>query len=398
MTADPVLPEVDPIDPDVTAKIGDVAAAAGLRRIHMLAWRDLDDVEAGGSEVHAARVAQRWAAAGIEVTMRTSYAQGSPPEGERDGYRVIRRAGRYLVFPRAAFSEAVGRHGSRDGLVEIWNGMPFVSPLWARGPRIVFLHHFHGAMWRMVLPPRLARLGEVMERRVAPPLYRRTKIVTLSDSSRDELVEEMGLRPDRIDVVPPGIDSAFSPAPDERSATPLIVAVGRLVPVKRFDLLIQAFARIRDQHAEARLVIVGDGYERAELEALIRTLDLKEAVTLAGRVSDDELLGLYRQAWAVASASSREGWGMTLTEAAACGTPSVATRIPGHTDAVADGQSGLLVDGEAGLVTGLLDVVDDHALRQRLQAGALDHAAGFTWDRTALETLEALAAEARRRR
>jgi glycosyltransferase involved in cell wall biosynthesis len=382
----------------VTAKIGDVAAAAGLRRVHILAWRDLDDVEAGGSEVHAAHVAQRWAAAGIEVTMRTSYAQGSPPEGERDGYRVIRRAGRYLVFPRAAFSEATGRHGRSDGLVEIWNGMPFVSPLWARGPRMVFLHHFHGAMWRMVLPPHLARLGEVMERRVAPPIYRRTRIVTLSDSSRDELVDEMGLLPEWIDVVPPGIDSAFSPAAGERSPTPLIVAVGRLVPVKRFDMLIQAFARLRGRHRDARLVIVGEGYERADLEALVRSLGVEEAVSLAGRVSEEDLIGLYRRAWAVASASSREGWGMTLTEAAACGTPSVATRIPGHTDAVAEGRSGLLVDGEAGLVSGLEQVVDDGALRDRLQAGALEHAADFTWDRTALGTLEVLASEARRHR
>jgi glycosyltransferase involved in cell wall biosynthesis len=253
-------------------------------------------------------------------------------------------------------------------------------------------------MWRMVLPPRLARLGEVMEQRVAPPLYRRTRIVTLSSSSKQEMVEEMGLRPDRIDVVPPGIDPAFSPSPDQRSPSPLVVAVGRLVPVKRFDALIRAFAPIRQDHPDARLVIVGQGFERANLEALIRSLGVEEAVTLAGRVSDVELITLYRQAWVVASASSREGWGMTLTEAAACGTPSVATRIPGHTDAVAEGRSGLLVDGASGLVDGLREVVGDPALRARLQVGATEHAAGYTWDRTALGTLEALAAEAHARR
>jgi len=118
-----------PIDTDSRAKLGDLAASSGLRRIHLLAWRDLSDVEAGGSEVHAAEIARLWAEAGIEVTMRTSYAQGHPPDGMRDGYRVIRRAGRYLVFPRAALAEAAGRHGPRDGLVEIWNGMPFLSPL-----------------------------------------------------------------------------------------------------------------------------------------------------------------------------------------------------------------------------------------------------------------------------
>ena len=67
--------------------------------------------------------------------MRTSYAAGHPRRSRwRDGYRVIRKAGRYLVFPRAAFSEMMGWHGASDGLVEIWNGMPFFSPLWAQPP------------------------------------------------------------------------------------------------------------------------------------------------------------------------------------------------------------------------------------------------------------------------
>ncbi len=69
----------------------------------------------------------------------------------RDGYRVIRRAGRYLVFPRAALAELTGRHGPSDALLEIWNGMPFFSPLWYRGPRAVMLHHVHAEMWQMVL-------------------------------------------------------------------------------------------------------------------------------------------------------------------------------------------------------------------------------------------------------
>ena len=103
-----------------------------LHRVSMLAWRDLDDPEAGGSELHASNIAALWAEAGIEVTMRTSYAAGHPQVSWRDGYRVIRKAGRYLVFPRAAFSEMMGWHGGRDGLVEIWNGMPFFSPLWSR--------------------------------------------------------------------------------------------------------------------------------------------------------------------------------------------------------------------------------------------------------------------------
>ena len=152
-----------------STKIGDLAADAGIGRIHVLAWRDLDDVEAGGSELHASAVAARWAAAGIDVVMRTSHAAGSPPRARRDGYEVVRHAGRYLIFPRAVAAELLGRHGRRDALVEIWNGVPFLSPLWARGRRATWLHHVHEDMWPMVLPPKLARAGQLLERRMRRP-------------------------------------------------------------------------------------------------------------------------------------------------------------------------------------------------------------------------------------
>jgi len=142
-----------------------LSAEAGLRRIAMVAWRDLDDPEAGGSELHAHEIACRWAAAGIDVLMRTSAVPGARSEDSRDGYRVVRRAGRYRVFAQAPAEIASGRLGPIgrfDGLVEIWNGMPFLSPLWWRGPRLVFLHHVHAEMWKMVLPPRLAAAGNTL--------------------------------------------------------------------------------------------------------------------------------------------------------------------------------------------------------------------------------------------
>ncbi len=384
---------------DVVGRALDV----GLRRIQMLAWRDLDDPEAGGSERHAHQVASRWADAGLDVTLRTSAAKGHPARLERDGYHVLRVGKRYSVFPRSALSGLVGR-GRPDGVVEIWNGMPFFSPLWARWPRVVFLHHVHAEMWQMVLRPWRARAGELLERKLAPPLYRGTRVVTLSNSSRLEIVHVLGLRPERVSVVRPGVDARFTPG-GTRAPQPLVVAVGRLVPVKRFDVLMDVLAEVRRWVPNMRAVIVGEGYERARLEAHRRSVGAEEWLELPGHMDDDGLLALYRRAWAVVSTSQREGWGMTVSEAAACGTPAVVSRIAGHLDAVEDGVSGLVVPMTSGRRAGaptlttpfaeaLRTVLTDPALRSRLGEAGLRRAAGLTWETTAAGTLDALVDEA----
>ena len=376
--------------------LADEAQAAGLRRVHLLAWRDLDDPEAGGSELHAHRIASLWADAGLDVTVRASAVAGRPPVIGRHGYRAIRKSGRYTVFPRTALSGLVARRGRPDGLVEVWNGMPFFSPLWARCTRVVFLHHVHAEMWGMTLPPLLARAGELIERRIAPPLYRRTAVVTLSDSSRQEIVSMLGLPAARVSVVPPGVDPRYTPGPG-RSATPLVLAVGRLVPVKRFPLLIEALAAARPHVPGLSAVIVGEGHARPEVEAAIRRAGAGDWIELAGAKSDDELLALYRRAWVLASASLREGWGMTVTEAGACGTPAVVTRIAGHVDAVEHGVSGLLVDDAPGMAAALASVLGDRVLRERLRRGAEQRAGALTWEATAAGTLAVLLGEHRRR-
>ena len=175
-------------------------------------------------------------------------------------------------------------------------------------------------------------------------MYRRSRIVTPSESARDEIVSLLHIPRPQIDVVHNGLGHAFSPG-GTKTAHPSIVAVARLVPVKRHDLLIRAAAVARQQVPDLTLTIVGEGYEREALDAVIRELDAEPWVHLTGRVDETELVRLYREAWVAASASAREGWGLSLTEAAACGTPAVATQIAGHADAVHDGVSGVLAPG-----------------------------------------------------
>ena len=387
-----------PVASDTTIKaIADLAERAGLSHIHMLGWRDLDDDEAGGSEVHAHNIASIWTQSGLRVTMRTSHSTGRPSSAVREGYTVSRKAGRYGVFLRSPLSEITGRLGPCDGLIEIWNGMPFWSPLWWRGPRTIWLHHVHGPMWGQSLPAPVAKVGVTLEERIAPKLYRHQPVVTLSESSRDEIVGDLGFDDDKVTVITPGVDPFFTPG-GHRSEQPLVVAVGRLTPVKDFPRLVRIVAGVHEHVPGLRLVIVGEGYERDRILDTIEQHGAQDYVTLAGRVGDEELRDLYRSAWAVASASTREGWGMTLTEAAACGTPTVATAIAGHADAVAAGRSGLLGTTDAELIGLLRDVLTDDALRARLQEGALARAGELTWEHAATANFEILAEDALRRR
>jgi glycosyltransferase involved in cell wall biosynthesis len=396
-----LVPELAYRTDDVAvAQLDSVVARAldvGLRRVQVLAWRDFEDPEAGGSELHAHRMAQAWARTGIDISMRTSAVPGTEAVSMRDGYRVIRKSGRYGVFPRSALSGAVGRRGRPDGLIEIWNGMPFFSPLWARCPRIVFLHHVHAAMWRMVLTPRLARIGETIELRVAPPVYRHSRVLTPSPSSRAEILDMLGLDPARVTVVPPGVDARFVPG-GAKAPVPTVLAVGRLVPVKRLELLVDALARARQAVPGLRAVVVGEGYERPRLEAKIKAVGGESWVDLVGHVSDDALADFYRTSWVLASTSLREGWNMTITEAGACGTPAVVSDIAGHRDALTHGVSGLLVDPGDEFVDALVRVLTETALRDSLARGAVARARTLTWEATAATVLGALVDEAEARR
>jgi glycosyltransferase involved in cell wall biosynthesis len=369
--------------------MAEVADRAGLRVVHVVAWRDREDPEAGGSEEHASQMAAHWARAGLDVTIRTSQAPGLPADAVRDGYRVVRRGGRLSVLARTTAAGARGGWGRGDhGVVDVFHGLPFFSPLWAGRRRVGFVHHVHLGTWRLLVPVPLAPLMHATERWVVPAMYRRTSLMTPSPSTRADLVERLRLDGARIGVAQNAVDERFRPG-GERSPTPLVAAVGRLMPQKGFDTALEAIARIARGRPDVEAVVVGEGSARPGLEALAAELGIADRVRFTGRVSDEDLVDWYRRAWVVVNASRHEGWGLTLSEAMACGTPVVASRIPGHVDAVAEG-TGVLVTGAAEMAEQALTLLGDDAARE--QMGRLAAAAAVRgWATPALSLLEALA-------
>ena len=263
--------------------------SAGLRRVHVLAWRDLDDPDAGGSEVHADEFMRRWAAAGLDITHRTSAAVGQPAMADRNGYHVVRRGSRYSVFPRAVGSEWVTRDGSlrrpRRGVERRAVDEPAVVPQAA--------HHLPPSRARADVGPTAAhavRRHRAGARSAAGAALLPARALTLtpSDATRVRSARASASAPTEWSPSTTASTRCSGPAAP-RCATPLVVCVGRLAPVKRQAELIEAARRRPSACARLQLTIVGDGPLRPSLEARIAAHGAQEWITLVGRLRHAEL-------------------------------------------------------------------------------------------------------------
>ncbi|MEU9389559.1 glycosyltransferase family 4 protein [Streptomyces sp. NPDC048324] len=350
------------------------------RRIVFLAHRDLDNPAAGGSELLVDRLAEGLTGLGHQVTLICG-----GPAAYRD-YKVVSAGGEFGHYLRArsAFARQVGE---TDLLVEVCNGMPYLAPLWHRGPTLCLVNHIHSDLWKMRFGGPLtpaARLGRRLEQWALTGAQHRSLMVAVSPSTAHAL-RAIGVERDRIRVVHNGVEEPGPRA--ERSAEPLFVAVGRLVEYKRIDLLLRLWERVRPVTG-GRLVIVGDGPERQRLEQLAGP-----GVEFAGHVSEAEKHRLLCAAWLLLHPSAVEGWGLVVTEAATRQTPTVAFDVPGLRDSVVDGETGVLAHGESSFAAAWCTLVLSGERRAAMGKAARDRAARYRWHRT-VRQFRAVAAEA----
>jgi glycosyltransferase involved in cell wall biosynthesis/SAM-dependent methyltransferase len=355
-------------------------------RVLFIAWRDLAHPKAGGSEIVHDALARGLQERGHEVAVMC----GGPTEAR--SYRVVPNGGTYSQYLSAPFRYA--RHfRDYDIVVDVINGMPYFSPVWRRGPRLALVTHVHTDQWAQYFPRPIAATASRVERFGLRIAYRNTHFFTISPSSASDL-EAVGVDPERIHVMRLGatVDRAAEPA--ARTTEPTFVALGRLAPNKRLDLLLDHWAGV-EPHTGGRLVIAGDGPERERLAERIRTEPALRHVELEGKVSEARKAELLQQAWLLVHTADHEGWGLVILEAALCSTPSLAYNVPGVRDAVQHDVTGALAEHDADFVEQWIALANDSARRARLGAAAAERAAQFSWDRCVDEFIEAAEAEIR---
>ncbi len=355
-------------------------------RIVAINWRDIRNPDAGGAEVHLHEILRRLAARGHTITQLSAGWPGAHASDEADGVRV-ERAGRWwnANFALARRYRSGGYQDRCDVVIEDINKIPFFTPLYAKRPVLAVVPHLFGRTVFQETAWPLAAYVYAWEGLI-PAVYKRCDVLAISESTRDDLVAR-GLDRARVHVSYCGLDHTLYAPANEPLEPGLVLFLGRLQKYKGVQFALQAMVRVRASVPHAHMVVVGKGPYRAALERLAASLGMADAVRFCGHVSAEEKVALLRRAVVVVNPSPKEGWGLTSVEAAACGTPVVASNSPGLRESVRDGVSGFLVPHSdvSALAARLTDVLRDEALRARLSRGAIEHARPFTWERAADE-------------
>ncbi|HEX7242247.1 MAG TPA: glycosyltransferase family 4 protein, partial [Longimicrobiaceae bacterium] len=347
-------------------------------------WQDRLNPQAGGAEIHVHETFGRLAARGHRVTLLASGWKGAPQRERLDGMEVHRVGGRHTFNARAPGYHRRELAGERfDVVVEALNKVPVFTPLWAGRPCVLLVHHLFGATAFREASVPVAAATWLLERPIGR-VYRGRPAQAISRSTADDLVER-GLHPSDLRVIYPGVELGFyTPDPAvPREAEPTFLYLGRLRRYKGVHLVIRAVAALRDRGTRVRLRVGGKGEYEPELRRLAAELRVEDRVEFLGFVSEERKRELFRTAWANVFPSPKEGWGITNVEAAACGTPTVASDSPGLRESVLHERTGLLYPH--GDIDAMADAMGrlaaDPSLVARYGAEARRFAEGFTWDR-----------------
>ncbi len=358
-------------------------------KILAINWLDRLNPQAGGAEVHFFEIFKRLVERGHEVTLVVSGWDGAPATETVDGLEIVRCGSRYsfAVKGRAAIRKVL-KNKDFDVVVEDINKIPLYSPTLTDLPVYVIIPHLFGTTAFTQAPFPVAATVWLSERPI-PRVYRKSAFHVISKSTRDDIVGR-GVRPDLVRVIYPGVDFDWlTPAPEVgRAELPTFLYTGRLQKYKGVETAIRGLNEAKKRLGGAKLQVAGAGDDRARLEKVTRSLGIVDLVEFLGYVSEEKKRELMRRAWAVVFPSAKEGWGITNIEAAACGTPAIASNSPGLRETAIDGKTGVLVEhGDVGAMAGaMVNFGSDPELVEKLGANARTFAEEFSWKKAADQT------------
>jgi glycosyltransferase involved in cell wall biosynthesis len=363
------------------------------KKIHILIfnWRDLKHTWTGGGEIYVFEQAKRWVKIGHSVTVFCGQDhERKLPEFEIiDGIKIHRRGGRYSLYFWAVVNYFTKLKEEIDIVIDVENGIPFFTPLFCRKPKMCYVYHVHGKQFFYEIPKPLSYIGYFIERYLFSYLYKNTRIVAISKTTKKQLID-IGFNKKNIHVVYSGINSTYKQNSFGKYTNPTLLYLGRIKAYKRVDLLIKIFPEILKKIPRARLVIAGWGTEASYITDLIMQSPLRRKISLLGPVSAQEKHLLLSKAWIFLNPSIGEGWGLAVIEANLHGTPAIAFNVSGLAESIQDARTGYLAKDEQDFKDKICHLLLNRKQCERLSMNARKWAQQFDWDKTANKNLHLL--------
>jgi glycosyltransferase involved in cell wall biosynthesis len=297
-----------------------------------------------------------------------------------DGIDIVRRGGFYTVYIWAFIYYITKFRGKFDFILESANGVPFFTPLYSRTPKVLLIHHIHQEVFREHLFFLQSILAQFVESKLMPLVYTNQKLVTVSQSSKQQILKLKLFKPENIEVINPGVnlESYF---PRGKSSEPSFIYLGRLKPHKNVDIAIKSFRRVLEKYPGAKLQVAGFGECLEDLKKLTFKLGIEKSVSFLGKVSEKRKIELLSKSWVALQPSMIEGWGITIIEANAAGTPVIASDVYGLRDSVVHGKTGLLAKPKniEDFSKNMIRLIRNDRLRLSLSEQALIWSRNFDW-------------------
>ena len=314
-----------------------------MQKIIWLNHRDIRHQKAGGAERTIYEISQRLIERGYEVDWLSVKAHSLPVFEQIGGVNVYRMGGNFtshisnIIYEWKTYKGAV----TIDDMAHV---VPWLSERLTLLPGTVFFRHLHRRTIDGQLTPTKATLMKIMESNYCR-LYKKWPFVTESKQGVRDL-ENLGIQKSRIIRIPPGVEPNLSDF-ESKSANPSLVYFGGMRDYKRPCEAIYLLDKLRQVYPNVKLRITGYGPSLSKMVSLARKLKLEKNIEFLGKLDRKDLFKVVSQSWLNLHFSMAEGWGLSILEASACGTPTVAYEVPGVSEVISNGENGLTsTDGD----------------------------------------------------
>lgn len=356
--------------------------------ILILNWKDIKNPEAGGAEIIAFELARRLVKEGHSVTFFSRSFRNCLTEEIIEGVKIIRRGNKFSVYFQAYFYYKSLKEKPQK-VIDMINTICWQTPLYVdKKIRIAYVNQlakevlFYEFFWPLSIIAYFLEKFEYLT-------YRDTKFICYSQSTKQDLIS-FEIKEKNIDIFPLGIDHDRYRKVGNKNKDPLFIFVARLVKMKRADLCIQSMEKVIKKYPEASLYILGNGPDEKRLQELVIRENLEKNVKFVNKNNffiekdiKDLKVKLMRKTWALLLPSVKEGWGMVVTEAAACGTPAIVSDVTGLRDSVVAGKTGIILSknpSQDEFAKAMINLIENNDLRKNISIEAYKYSQKFDWD------------------